>query len=188
MDIAVREILRAATQAPHQRLHHHAGFARVADGTITLAEYRALLGRLYGFYLPFESALGLDPIRTQWLTMDLAWLGGDAAALSRLRVCATLPAFDGRERQLGAQYVSEGAALGGRQLCRGLDGLLGGDNPDGRRFFAGRGAATGAAWSSFLDQIATIGQGPFGRAALVAAALETFERFECWLDGWREET
>ena len=45
--------LRAATQAPPQRLHGHSGFSAILDGTIGPNDYRALLVRLYGFYQPY---------------------------------------------------------------------------------------------------------------------------------------
>lgn len=180
-----RELLRVATQAPHERLHLHAGFSIVKDGSITLPDYRALLIRLYGFYLPFERAVGVDEIRTQWLESDLLWLGVDAASLSRVRLCADLPRYDCPERRLGALYVVEGSALGGRQLFRGLEQLLGVTSTEGRRFFAGRGSGTGQAWSGYLGQLASVGSEPAARAALVSAAVETFEAFEIWLGGWR---
>lgn len=186
--LSCRDLLRLATQGPHERLHLHAGLSVVRDGTITLTDYRTLLVRLYGFYLPFERAAGLDNVRTQWLESDLAWLGVEAAAVSRFRVCADIPRYDCPERRLGALYVVEGSALGGRQLCRGLDKLLGVAAIEGRRFFAGRGAGTGDAWLGFLDRLASVGPDPTGRAALVSAAVETFEIFESWLSGWSEIT
>ncbi len=158
------------------------------DGTITLPDYRALLIRLYGFYLPFERATRVDRVRTQWLERDLAWLGVKASAFPRIRLCEGMPRYDGAERRLGALYVVEGSALGGRLLSRGLDRLLGATSIDGRRFFAGRGAATGDAWLSFLDQLASVGPDPIGRAALVSAAIETFEAFETWISGWSAMT
>ena len=180
------EILRSATQGPHERLHRHNGFSAVKDGTITLADYRALLTCLYGFYLPFERAAGLEHSRTQWLERDLTWLGVAAPVVSRIRLCADIPRYASLERRLGALYVIEGSALGGRLLCRGLDPLLGAGSTEGRRFFAGRGAGTGAAWLGFLDQLASAGADPRGRAALVSAAVETFDVFETWLSGWVE--
>jgi heme oxygenase len=186
METSYREILHAATQSPHERLHLHAGFSSVKDGTITLPDYRALLIRLYGFYLPFERAVGVDPIRTQWLERDLTSLGVDAATFSRIRLCADLPRYDCPERRLGALYVVEGSALGGRQLCRGLDRLLGTESLEGRHFFAGRGSHTGDAWFGFLERLASVGPEPTRRAALVSAAVATFEVFETWLSGWRD--
>jgi len=185
-DLSCRDALRTATQGPHERLHQHAGFSLVKDGAITFADYRALLVRLYGFYLPFERAVGVNPIRTHWLERDLAFLGDDAAALSRIRVCADLPPYDSPERRLGALYVVEGSALGGRQLYRGLDRLLAVGSVEGRRFFAGRGAGTGEAWLDVLDRLASVLPEPTGRAALVSAAVETFEVFEAWLGGWSD--
>jgi heme oxygenase len=185
--------LRAATQGPHERLHLHAGFSRVKNGTITLTDYRALLMRLYGFYRPFERAVGADGARARWLESDLAWLGADAVALRGARLCPDIPLYDSPERRLGALYVVEGSALGGRQLFRGLDGLLdrdstGRDAIEGRRFFAGRGSETGGAWLDFLGNLAAVGSGPAGRAALVGAAVETFAVFETWLDGWSDRS
>jgi len=182
------DLLRAETQAPHQRLHLHTGFSAVRDGTIKFTDYQALLVRLYGFYRPFERAAGGDAIRTKWLEGDLAWLGIDAADLPRIRLCAEIPRYDSPARRLGALYVVEGSALGGRQLCRGLDGLLGVAATEGRRFFAGRGAGTGAAWVGFLDRLALVGRDPLSQAALVSAAVETFEVFETWLSGWSAAT
>ena len=180
------QLLRAATQAPHERLHLHAGFSIVKNGTITLPDYRALLVRLYGFYRPFEEAIGLGDIRTRWLESDLTWLGFDALNISRIRLCVDLPTYDVPERRLGAHYVVEGSALGGRQLCRGLDPLLGRGSMEGRQFFAGRGAGTGEAWLGFLGRLAAVGPEPAGRATLVSAAVETFEVFETWLNGWSD--
>jgi len=187
-DTPCRELLRAATQGPHERLHLHGGFSIVKDGTITLAGYRALLVRLYGFYLPFERAVGVDDIRTQWLASDLAWLGTNSLALSCVPLCADFPLYDCPERRLGALYVVEGSALGGRQLARSLETLLGANSREGRHFFVGRGSGTGAAWSGFLDRLATVGPEPAGRVALVSAAVETFELFETWLGGWSDIT
>lgn len=182
-----REMLRVATRAPHERLHLHAGFSAVKDGRIERPDYLALLIRLYGFYLPFDIAAGQEPVRTQWLAEDLSALGFGAASLPCIRLCADIPRYDCQPRRLGALYVVEGSALGGRMLGRGLDALLGATAIAGRRFFAGRGAATGTAWLGFLDQIAAIDAEPSGRAALVSAAVETFEVFETWLHGWDEE-
>ncbi len=183
-----RELLRAATQAPHERLHLHDGFAVVRDGTITLADYRALLIRLYGFYQPFERAAGVERIRTHWLERDLAWLGIQASGFPRISLCQDIPRYDCLERRLGALYVVEGSALGGRLLCRGLDRLLGPASIEGRRFFEGRGAGTGDAWRGFLDRLASVGAESMRRAALVSAAVETFEVFETWLGGWSSAT
>ncbi len=182
-----RDILRAATSAPHERLHHHAGFASVQDGTIGRADYCALLRRLYGFYVPFERAVGAKRVRTGWLARDLAYLSGaDIAMFRRIRLCGEIPDYQSGAGRLGARYVVEGSALGGRMLARGLDRLLGDAAVDGRRFFVGHGAATGAAWRDYLDQLAAVGAAD--QAVMVGAAVEIFGVFETWLSGWDEMT
>jgi heme oxygenase len=179
----IHEILRHATQGPHERLHHHAGFSAVQHATITLPHYQALLTRLYGFYLPFETATGGAPLRTQWLAQDLAWFGIEPAAI---RPCQHIPPYPSPAHRLGALYVVEGSALGGRTLCRGLDQLLGEAATEGRRFFTGHGPATGDTWRGFLNQLAAAGQTPPARTALISAAVETFAVFETWLHGWNQ--
>jgi heme oxygenase len=85
---------------------------------------------------------------------------------------------------LGARYVVEGSALGGRSLGRQLDVLLGQGVLAGRRFFTGYGAATGDVWRDYLDQLAVVPDVALKRAAVVEGATETFAIFEHWLEGW----
>lgn len=184
--LSCHDELRAATREPHERLHLHCGFSAVNDGTITIQNYQALLIRLYGFYLPFERALGEESFRTSLLASDLAYVGINGNALSHIPLCVDLPRYDYEPSRLGALYVVEGSALGGRVLSRGLDVLLGTASVDGRRFFVGRGAGTGAAWLDFLNRVSSAGYETSGRAALVSAAVKTFTVFETWLNGWHE--
>lgn len=180
----LRVLLREATQEVHERLHRHEGFAAVQNSTIDIAAYRRLLRRLYGFYVPFETAAAVDPIRSGWLREDLRTLEIDRPTLRATLLCDEIPGLASAERRLGALYVVEGSALGGRGLARGLDGLLGRDVTDGRRFFTGRGAGTGEAWRRYLAQLSAASDAASARTRVVSAALETFEVFETWLSGW----
>ena len=121
----LRNILRSATSVVHNRLHSHDGLAAVAAGTIDRASYTALLGRLYGFHHSFEQTTQTVPERTRWLESDLAALGVDGGMLAGLPRCTVFPASASPDYLLGAGYVVEGSALGGRGLARQLDGLLG---------------------------------------------------------------
>ena len=184
-EISLRCCLRTATDAVHQRLHAHSGFAAVKDGTISRNDYIYLLLRLHGFHCAIETATHTSPERSDWLGQDLTVLYGDCwpgAALPQ----PTMPRLDSTASVLGALYVIEGSALGGRTLARGLDRLLGIGQANGRRFFEGRGAATGAAWQRFLGQLETVSAAPVARAAAVSAAVETFSVFEAWLMDWRQ--
>jgi heme oxygenase len=178
--------LRAATSTIHERLHHHPGLAAVQSGTIGRAAYTALVYRLYGFHQPFELARKLSPERTNWLHRDLIDLGVDPTALATLPRVAAFPVTASPDYLLGARYVVEGSALGGRGLARQLDGLLGRGVTAGRRFFTGHGAETGTVWRAYLDQVSRVPPGPSTRTAVVAGATDTFAIFEQWLEGWND--
>ena len=182
----LRDVLRSATSTPHERLHQHEGLAAVAAGTINRPSYTALLGRLYGSHHSFELAAPTIPERTQWLEIDLATLGVDAAMLARLPRCTVFPAITSPDYLLGASYVVEGSSLGGRGLARQLDGLLGTGTIAGRRFFNGNGAETGAVWREYLSRLSGASTATASRAKIVAGAVATFTIFEQWLEGWNK--
>jgi heme oxygenase len=153
-----------------------------ATGQISRAGYCSLLMRLLGLYAPLELALGLPPERSLWLQADLDSL--EACSAGCVPLCPYLPRVDNLAQQLGARYVIEGAALGGQLLAGRLDSLLGHGGPAGRRFFIGRGTASGSAWRSFLAELAAFETEAGQRDAVIEAASDTFVAFEQWLAGW----
>ena len=182
-----KDLLREATGESHERLHGHGGLAAVAAGTIEREAYRSLLCRLYGFHQPFEIAAQIDQERTRWLEADLTALGVDAAMLAVLPRCAGVSAPASPEYLLGARYVIEGSALGGRGLARQLDGLFGCGVTAGRRFFSGHGHETGTVWRSYLARLAAAPTTRASREAIITGATTTFAIFEQWLDGWNDQ-
>ena len=180
---SLRLALRTATQAAHDRLHRHAGFASIQDSTIGLADYQDLIGRLYGFYVPFEAAMAIRPERSNWLARDLEALD-IKRPLDAFPKCGHVPRLDSAHRRLGALYVAEGSALGGRDLARGLDRLLTAGVTKGRQFFIGRGAGTSDAWKAYLARLSAVPPEPSARVEIVKGAVETFTAFEHWLNGW----
>jgi heme oxygenase len=182
----LRDALRVATADIHERLHHHVGFAAVQAGTIDHGAYTTLLSRLYGFYRPFEAAAQLSPERTRGIESDLTALGVDAEEREKLPRCAAFPHRFSADHILGARYVVEGSALGGRGLARQLDGLLGTGVAAGRQFFSGHGAATGAVWREYLTLLSAVPSSALRRTAIVAGANTTFATFKQWLTGWNK--
>ncbi|MDZ4842129.1 MAG: biliverdin-producing heme oxygenase [Hyphomicrobium aestuarii] len=180
----LRELLRSSTSEIHQRLHGHSGLAAVQSGTISRAAYTALLRRLYGFHRSFEAAAQIAPDRTRWLEIDLAALGVTPEQLAAVPMCTAFPVMPCPDYVLGARYVVEGSALGGRGLARQLDGLLGCDVVAGRQFFAGSGTDTGAVWRNYLAELSATPRGSAQTATIVAGANATFAIFEQWLEGW----
>lgn len=174
-----------ATNDVHQRLHRHTGFAAVQDGTISQGDYTKLLIRLDGFHRAFEIAARVGNERSHWLARDLETMRGERWQPGVAEQRPTMPSLDSSERLLGALYVVEGSALGGRGLARGLDRLLGSGTSDGRRFFNGRGSETGVMWCDFVSRLELVSAKPAARIAAVDAAVEMFSIFEVWLEGWR---
>ena len=181
--VELRAELRAATRDVHDRLHLHLGFASIQDTTIGLADYRNLVARLYGFYVPFEAAMAIEPDRSHWLARDLEALGLEPP-FHGVPKCEHVACPDNVHFRLGALYVAEGSALGGRDLVRGLDGLFGKGATQGRQFFIGRGAGTGAAWRHYLARLSASSPEPLARAEIIRGATLTFAAFEQWLNGW----
>jgi heme oxygenase len=186
LSMRIHALLRHTTGDVHQRLHRHDGFASIQDGSCTLDAYRRLLLRLHGFHRPFEAAADLEPERSAWLADDLAVLGIDAQALEAAASCRDLPRLHDDPRRVGALYVVEGSALGGRDLFRGLDHLFGERTVAGRRFFHGRGAATIDRWKDYLARLAQCASDPTRTRAIIDAAVETFACFEHWMADWNE--
>lgn len=178
------DFLRSTTREVHERLHGHRGLAAVKAGTIARAEYVALLSRLYGFHRAFEAAVGGNAQRTDWLKADLAAFGVDRDACSALPCSRAFPQNAPPHYLLGAHYVVEGSALGGRGLARQLDALLGAGVIAGRSFFTGHGPITGIVWRDFLARLSAVPNEPSARATVVEGATATFAIFEQWLEGW----
>lgn len=188
IDPSLHALLRQSTTEVHERLHRHDGFAAIQSRTIGIAAYRNLLIRLYGFYVPFEGEALIGKDRSTWLEEDLCALGLELVTIRSLPKCACVPDLDNAEKRLGALYVVEGSALGGRHLARALGPLLGDDITAGRRFFLGRGAGTGDAWKGYLTKLSAASSGIEARIEITEAAMETFAAFEDWLSGWRFAT
>jgi len=177
----IRDEVRAATRAVHERLHQHGGLKAVADGTISRPAYRALLGHLYGFHLAVERAAGWSGWRSEALKADLAALGAPPEAIDALPLCARLPDLRTPERRAGALYVVEGSALGGRVLAQAVRPLLG-EAEAGRRFFLVGGRP--GAWRACLDTMDRMASDAAARRRMIGAAEDTFAAFEVWLAEW----
>ena len=178
------DALREATRPYHDALERDGPMRRLVAPDLEPPEYRALLGRLYGFYVPLETALrphlGAFPApfdaahRTRRLAADLAALGEDPSALP---LVAEPPALPDADAALGALYVVEGAALGGQVITRHVRRTLGLGPERGLSFFAGEADGTGARWRAFLDLLARRPPSP----SVTEAAVAVFASLHAWM-------
>jgi len=164
----------------------------VFDREFTLVDYQRLLARFYGFYCPFEKAVGsvpgvarllpdlADRFKVPALAADLRWLGSIEADLPRLPQCSLLPRLDSISTLAGALYVTEGSTLGGQFITRHLRGSLGVVSGAGGSFFAGYGDRTGSRWKTFTAAVESWAS-PHNEAAMIQSALTTFRMLFIWL-------
>lgn len=186
---SARIVLRHATAAVHERLHHVPVFAALAEGRLDHAAYVGLLGRLYGFHDPFEAAIeqagppGLQPAewrRANLLRSDMAALGQSEAAIRRLPRHPVIGRRWSPARAMGVLYVIEGSTLGGRLLAQQLDHVVPADGDAGRSFLLAGTGMGHVRWRDFCTTLDFCGEDIVSRAEMVAGAIETFRDFEAW--------
>jgi len=180
---SARATLRAATDDVHERMHAHSGYRALASGGIQAEAYRRLLARSYGFYLPIEAQLSRGRDRSCRLETDLMALGMAPAAIDALPLCIALSPLDSRPKALGAAYVVEGAALGGRMLARALISNAAGVAPPAA-FLLGDGENGGRRWRDFIAELEEELSGSGELEAAAQSARATFATFETWMAAW----
>jgi heme oxygenase len=128
----VRQRLRSATGPIHESLHHHPAVVALLGSTAPMYLYRELLGRLYGVYVPLEHEIERarrhlgDELRRSMrpraglLMHDLEALGLSPSALGRFDKKPDVAPMTTTEEALGALYVVQGSAFGGRAIARRL--------------------------------------------------------------------
>jgi heme oxygenase (biliverdin-IX-beta and delta-forming) len=175
--------LRAATRHHHQQLDSD---PRIAAYFQTQQGVGELLGRWYGFFVPYEARLEAtahdfrnlvsERKKTPLLLDDLRFHGIDP---ERLPMCDCLPRIEDEIEMLGAMYVTEGSTLGGRFLARDIEKSVGLSNNQGYSFFNSYGDQTGSCWKEFGQIVEEACANNPQRA--IASADKTFECVHHWL-------
>lgn len=192
----MRALLKSATMA----LHHAVERSMDPEGRVrTRDDYRAFLLVHHGIMPALEAQVlaalaeqrfphGYQPTaRTHRLVDDLQALGVSDTALTRAATSPDLPPLHGRHAALGALYVLEGSALGGRVLFRHFEQTLGITQATGGSYFYGEGPETGARWQRFVAALESEQDPGAGHVEAVAGACLTFRAIQCWLDThWKE--
>jgi heme oxygenase (biliverdin-IX-beta and delta-forming) len=181
----VLDRLRDATKARHAAVERASGLHEGCRD-----RYVWFVARQYGFVAPVEprlaavegiAAVGLElarRARAARFEADLRFLGADPAKLPR---CAALPDVGTPARALGALYVLEGSTLGGNFILKKLGPSLGITAAAGGSAMAPYGAATRDLWMGFAGALDRwVEHRPEDEAAVVAAAVETFDRLHDW--------
>lgn len=184
--------LRADTRAAHDRVEDALDWRRRVE---TLAGYRALLARWWGFYSAVEPTLDeafagagegafFAPRRKlPLLRQDLLSVGLRAPEIDALPVCPWRGPSSGIPGALGTLYVLEGATLGGQIVARHVRDLHGWSaKAPGAAFYGGGadGYPVGATWRATKARLLA-GSNESTDGQIVAAASATFEQVHAWL-------
>lgn len=186
----MREQLKSATYAAHQRLENALG---LLQEPISRGRILRTLQRFYGFHAVWEPALEaaiaapflLPRRKLSLLEQDLRTLGVSEDWLFTAPTCWAAASLCGNEAAAaGSLYVMEGGTLGGQVIIRALEGSPW-FPPGGLRYWNPYGADTGRRWTetvAYLDSLPD----DFAEEA-VATANACFDLLESWLmQGHRE--
>lgn len=168
-DPGALEALRSATGPLHARLDSGLPLARPDAGPADYVAHLEAIVHWLEHLAPWLAQAGVDDRYLQAARADLA----GAAAGPGLRGPLVPPApQDSPAFAWGVAYVVEGSQLGGQVLHRRLHAALA---PLPLRYLQGRGAATGAHWKYFLEQLGQAVSTPAEIDAACAGAVWAFQ-------------
>jgi heme oxygenase (biliverdin-IX-beta and delta-forming) len=180
--------LKHETQFAHERIERSMDLERRIG---SLASYRELLARFYGFHSVWEPAaesIIADPSlfrgrrKAQHLKKDLRALGMCDTEIVSLPRCRPLMPMPTAAAVLGAMYVVEGSTLGGAIIARQIHRRFGLTADTGCAYFRSYGAEVGPMWKAF--GVALVGLSPpEAEDEVVSSANRTFGFMEEWLCG-----
>jgi heme oxygenase len=188
--MTLSERLKAATAESHRCLDRLPLLAGLLAPRLTLAEYEDVLVAFLGFFGPFEELLAKAASKhghvgffkhcrkAHHLVHDLRTLGRDPGTVP---ACSDLPVPRHEADVLGAIYVWEGSALGGRMIAKALARSIGRDATTGVGFFTGPGeAAVRDRWAETRAYLDTARVDPYEACE---GAVRVFEKLTTWLAG-----
>lgn len=155
------------------------------------ARYVSFLKKIYGLHLPIEKALeridwagsGVDfsaRRRALLIETDLRDFGLSEGEIARLPLVRDLAPYGTIVEGLGALYVLEGSALGGRVILNQLGASLGIGPAFGGRFLSGHGPRGEPMWQSFVQALDRYGEADAEADTVISTAIETFRLFGDW--------
>ena len=177
--------LRSETRPYHEALEQLSFNQALAAGTLTAAETAHFLAKMYGFLVPYETALlqqaaefspaweVAERLRAHLIPQDLAL----PEAAPGLPLCPAMPPLHTRLQLLGAMYVMEGSTLGGQVITRQLAQA----GIPLRAYFTGYGARTGPRWKAFCQLLTEAAPAAPDQDEVVASACLTFKQLDQWI-------
>lgn len=187
IEFCIMTRLRVETRREHDSIEKSQLMARLFLHDYTLAEYRDLLARLYGFYRAIEPMIFTgnkfsDRTKTVLLVRDLEALGLNGTEIRNLPVTTSLPSLNSFSRRMGALYVLEGSTLGAQLISRQLLKHFRDTIADAIHFYTCYGDRVGAMWHEFRQFMSSNFDGSSSTQEVIAAARNTFSSIQLWLE------
>lgn len=187
--------LRQETAESHQKLEANKLSQALLSPSVTIAEYQAYIGALWGVTVSCERqifpALGhIVPdlqvrFKSNLIIADLLATGMPGGTIDEIPVHHFR--FSTTAEALGIMYVLEGSTLGGRILYKHIHETLGLTPEAGASYFWGYGPETGNLWKSFISSLTQFVTIEEGSAEIIESAKKTFTIIDDWLSTRYEE-
>lgn len=154
----------------------------------TKEAYLAVLLDFYGYFKPVEEKINAfvdetvvpdfaERRKAVAIKKDIDDLNGSAFGQN---FCHDLPLINSTATALGALYVLEGSTVGGIHISDMIASRI--TLNTGLGFFRGYGAKAGQMWQSFKTNLDEVGADRLTQDEVVAAADDTFNKFQNWLE------
>lgn len=192
--LGIRNFLRQHTHEAHEKLHEHGHFVALFRQTLTLDQYRQLMQRFYGFYVPLEQAIHralLDQakdkpefsyaMRAGLLRQDLVDLGLRDQQIQNAPLCDRLHDIVTPATLGGVLYVIEGSTLGATGIDRAAQKILDHEALTGRRFWAWSRSQSKHRWAMTNAYLEHLNAGAAQADHLAKGARDTFNALAAWL-------
>ncbi|RAV98710.1 biliverdin-producing heme oxygenase [Pseudochryseolinea flava] len=178
--------LKEQTKEAHQALERR--MVGLIKQIHSEAQYVHFLKLMYGYYASLEDKLGeqlstndaLDfnqRRKASWILDDMNYFGSKEKP-SR---CQALPPIDSFHTALGAMYVLEGSALGGKIIAKMIASQIGLGDARGLTFFNGYGDETMKMWELFKENLSQSFDPPTTET-IITSANQTFDTFKNWIE------
>lgn len=192
---SLADALREKTKDAHTRAEKHPMQARLVKGEATREQYAAWLGQMLHVWRGVDAAIAKlaarDPrvaamvkpyhAHAERIVADLKFLGQCGGchpavpAASRFAMWVSVAAANSDPAVVGAWYVLEGSANGGRYIAKALSRTLDLPGPEGLTALDPHGEAQRERWQAWRADLDAQRWNAAERNAVIAAASATFD-------------
>ena len=166
--------------------------------SVTTADYRTYLSRVYGFLVPLEAAVSLAPglgevldvkarAKSALVVHDLLALGMSMTEVNALPHCTSVPAFRGPASALGWMYVVERPMLSSAVIRGHLSSRLRAEMACASAYLACYAGQVGGMWRELGQAMERVAYTTTIADRIIAGARQAFIALAQWRRGDADE-